>query len=119
MTKQEAAVDGFEPAFEDFLAHQAEWAVAEATRDQEANKRLWVVLFGDGRYALEHQTARAASDGPEAVKSAEPTPQIAFLIEPLQADERDQAHLEDSRFERPIEAMWGAYEHALHTQFSG
>lgn len=111
----DATLDGMKQAFEDFLAHEAEFAIAEATRDHDAHKRLWVVIYGDGRYRLQHRFEAEAA--PELRREPPGTDQIAFPIEPLRPDERDRENLEDSRFERPLEALWTAYERTLREHF--
>lgn len=115
MPALDTTLDGLKQAFEDFLSHEAEFAIAEATRDHDAHKRLWIVLYGDGRYALEHRFA--AETAPESRREPQDLGQITFPIEPLQPSERIGAHLEDSRFERPIETLWADYERALHARF--
>ena len=115
MTQQDVYLDGVKQAFEDFIAHEAELAIAEATRDRDAHKRLWVVLYGDGRYGLEHRSE--AEPAPVIAHEPIQLPQIAFPIEPLTDAERDLAHLEDSRFDRPIDALWASFQQALRTHF--
>lgn len=111
-----AALDGIKQAFEDFIAHEAERAIAEATVEHDANKRLWVVLYGDGRFGTE-QFLASESPSPEAVRGAEETaPHVAFPIEPLREDEWNRQAIEDSRFERPIEALWSSFDQALQQQ---
>jgi hypothetical protein len=115
MPTLDATLDGLKQAFEDFMAHEAEFAIAEATRDQDAHKRLWVVLYGDGRYALQHRFE--AESAPESRREPHDLGQIAFPIEPLLPSERDSAHLENSRFDRPIETISKAYKRAMHARF--
>ncbi|MFN3432566.1 MAG: hypothetical protein ACK46X_21795 [Candidatus Sericytochromatia bacterium] len=112
MTVQTLNMEGLKQAFEDFIAHEAEWAIAEATRDSDSDKRLWVVLYDDGRYALAHQRHEAE---PPIHHDAGAT-EIAFPVEPLSASERDPVHLEDSRFDAPIERLWDAYRQAVHAR---
>lgn len=114
MTPIDAHLDGFKQAFEDFVSHEAERAIAEATRDRDAHKQLWVVLYGDGRYALEHRF----EDAPVVTLEPRDEAPISFPIEPLNETERDDAHLEDSLFERPIEAIWTSYRGALREHFA-
>ena len=40
MSRQPAVLDDIKEAFEDFLVHDAEFAIAEATRDLDHHKRL-------------------------------------------------------------------------------
>lgn len=113
---KDPALDGIKQAFEDFIAHEAERAIAEATVERDANKRLWVVLYGDGRFGTE-QFLATESPAPEAVRGAEETTtHIAFPIEPLRDDEWNRQAIEDSRFERPIEALWSSFDQALQQQ---
>jgi hypothetical protein len=116
MSQLDPTVDGIKQAFEDFVAHEAEKAIAEATLHQEGHERLWVVLYGDGRFGTEHVTD-TLSPTPQAVHgAAEIVPHIAFPIEPLRNDEWDRDHIENSRFERPIESLWTSFDQAINQQ---
>lgn len=104
---------GIKQAFEDFVSHEAERAIAEATMHQHDGRRLWVVLYDDGRFGTEHSDA----ENPATVVGARETAShIAFPIEPLRDDEWDRARIEDACFDRPLESLWAAYDQALNTQ---
>lgn len=95
----------YQQAFEDFLRHDAERGITEATGHQGDGHSLWVLLFEDGRYALEHDFT------PESGR--ESTACVAVPVEPLKAGEYDPERPEDSTFDRAIDTMWRRFRDSL------
>lgn len=94
----------YHQGFEDFLNNEAERAIAEASL-HAGGERLWIVLYEDGRYELEHTpTPHLASDG-----AGEP---VIFPVEPLAGAELDRENPENSDFAPAIERMWGRFREA-------
>lgn len=89
----------YQQGFEDYLRNDAERTIVEATLEQGGDRALWLLIFADGRYALEHDYAvEVRPAGAEAL--------VAFQLEPLRAEEFDRERPEDSSFERAIETLW-------------
>lgn len=97
----------YHQGFEDFLNNEAERAIAEASLHQNG-QRLWVLLYEDGRYELEHAEA-GAPPSPHETAAGEP---VIFPVEPLDDAEIDRRDPENSDFAPAIERMWRRFREA-------
>jgi hypothetical protein len=97
----------YQQAFEDFLRNDAERGITEATSHLNDGHALWVLLFEDGRYALEHDFMGNFREKNAAC--------VAVPIEPLNDREFDAANPEDSTFDRAIDTMWQRFRASLKT----
>lgn len=97
----------YQQAFEDFLRNDAERGITEATLHRDEGHGMWVILFEDGRYALEHYF----TPDPERMAASA----VAVPVEPLKEAEFAPEAPENSAFERAIDTMWQHLRSQLKT----